>query len=208
MENVNEKKLFSDFKSRCFYCNSLSYGKGCNFAPHGVHVHMDDPKRCAYCKSLSYGRGCKMNPTSDLHVHGVDYRMVLGEQIESYIYNIVLLNELFKDNTETLAYQNGLINTQGNVVREPINEKERAMLSPAMRTIFKIKRGLGSKLELMRLQNINEKSSEYCKSRESLEAQLKYKKRIGDIINNLHEAISDASNEGLEFEQIEAILRV
>ena len=45
MELIDEKKV-SVFRSisRCMYCNSTSYGKGCKYAPKGVHFHQDDSK--------------------------------------------------------------------------------------------------------------------------------------------------------------------
>ncbi len=47
-------------RSRCMYCSSPDYGKGCRFGPHGVHFHADNSKKCAFCGSPDYGKGCKL----------------------------------------------------------------------------------------------------------------------------------------------------
>lgn len=62
-------------RSKCRYCESESYGKGCWYGPDGVHRHTDTDKYCEFCGSESYGRGCwyslvKDDSGSEIHVHG------------------------------------------------------------------------------------------------------------------------------------------
>jgi hypothetical protein len=58
--------------NNCCYCNSPSYGKGCQRNPDGTgrHVHPNDPSTCRFCNSASYGKGCQLNDPTGLHVHG------------------------------------------------------------------------------------------------------------------------------------------
>ena len=83
MTPVSEKVSVFKPVSRCLYCNSTSYGKGCRFAPKGVHFHPQDPKKCSYCGSTSYGKGCKLNPFSDIHLHGIDYNKMFNESMKN-----------------------------------------------------------------------------------------------------------------------------
>lgn len=55
--------------SRCVYCQSQSFGKGCSYGPNGIHCHPGDEKRCSYCGSTNFGTGCTIAP-GGVHVHG------------------------------------------------------------------------------------------------------------------------------------------
>lgn len=55
--------------SKCRYCDSTGYGRGCVYAPDKVHRHIETDERCEYCGNTGYGRGCVHNPAK-VHVHG------------------------------------------------------------------------------------------------------------------------------------------
>jgi hypothetical protein len=204
MELIDEKKA-STFKpvSRCMYCNSTSYGKGCRFAPKGIHFHPQDPKKCSYCGSTSYGRGCKLNPFSDIHLHGIDYNKMFNESLK----NKFLTNQLNKKFTEFEAYKLGIINEKGDKIKEPITEQEKAAYSSETKTILKIKKYLGSKLDLINQTAILENSTKQTYNKENHKTFLDYEQKINDIFAQLHETTDNAIKDGLTLEQVQALLQ-
>jgi hypothetical protein len=204
MELIDEKKV-SAFKpiSRCMYCNSTSYGKGCKYAPKGVHFHPDDPKRCSYCGSMSYGRGCRMNPLSDIHLHGIDYNKMFNESFK----NKFLTKQLNKNFTDFEAYKLGIINEKGDKIKEPITEQEKAAYSSETKTILKIKKYLGSKLDLINQTAIFENASKTGYNKETHKTFLEYEQKINDIFAQLHETTDKALKDGLTLEQVQALLQ-
>ena len=87
-------------QSRCMYCGSTDFGRGCRYGPHGVHLHSDAPGKCVYCNSPNFGKGCKVNPTSDLHIHGINYNSMIRDSVQSFLDNEILLKELRRNFTE------------------------------------------------------------------------------------------------------------
>jgi len=203
MELIDEKKV-SAFKpvSRCMYCNSTSYGKGCKYAPKGVHFHPDDAKKCSYCGSMSFGRGCRMNPFSDLHLHGIDYNKMFNESFK----NKFLTQQLNKNFTDFEAYKLGIINEKGDKIKEPITEQEKAAYSPETKTILKIKKYLGSKLDLINQTAILENTTKQGYNKDNHKTFLEYEQKINDIFAQLHEITDNALKDGLTLEQVQALL--
>jgi hypothetical protein len=204
MELIDEKKV-SAFKpvSRCLYCNSTSYGKGCKYAPKGVHFHPSDPKKCSYCGSMSYGRGCRMNPFSDIHLHGIDYNKMFNESLK----NKFLTQQLNKNFTDFEAYKLGIINEIGNKIKEPVTEQEHAAYSLETKTILKIKKYLGSKLDLINQTAILENASKVEYNKENHKTFLEYEQKIDNIFAQLHETTDNAIRDGLTLEQVQALLQ-
>jgi len=204
MELIDEKKT-SVFKpvSRCLYCNSTSYGKGCKYAPKGVHFHPDDSKKCSYCGSPSYGRGCRLNPFSDLHLHGIDYNKMFNESLK----NKFLTQQLNKSFTDFEAYKLGIINEKGDKIKEPITEQEKATYSPETKTILKIKKYLGSKLDLINQTAILENTAKLGYNKDTHKTFLEYEQKINNIFAQLHETTNNAIKDGLTLEQIQALLQ-
>jgi hypothetical protein len=203
MELIDEKKVFKSPVSRCLYCNAASYGKGCRYAPSGVHFHPDDPKKCSYCGSTSYGRGCRLNPFSDLHLHGIDYNKMFNETLK----NKFLTQQLNKSFTDFEAYKLGIINEVGNKIKEPITEQELAAYSPETKTILKIKKYLGSKLDLINQTAILENASKTEYNKETHKTFLEYEQKINNIFAQLHETADNALKDGLTLEQVQALLQ-
>lgn len=203
MELIDEKKV-SALKpvSRCLYCNATSYGKGCRFGPKGVHFHPQDPKKCSYCGSTSYGKGCRMNPFSNIHLHGIDYNKMFNEALK----NKFLTQQLNKNFTDFEAYKLGIINEVGNKIKEPITEQEKAAYSPETKTIIKIKKYLGSKLDLINQTAILENASKVEYNIENHKTFLEYEQKINDIFAQLHETTDSAVRDGLTLEQVQALL--
>jgi hypothetical protein len=202
MTPVSEKVSVFKPISRCLYCNSTSYGKGCRFAPKGVHFHPQDPKKCSYCGSTSYGKGCKLNPFSDIHLHGIDYNKMFNESMK----NKFLLSTLNKNYKEFEAYKLGIINSNGDKIKEPVTEQEQAAYSPETKTILKVKKYLGSKLDLINQTAILESASKLNYNKENHKTVLRYEEKINNIIAELYETAEEALKEGLSVEQVQALL--
>jgi hypothetical protein len=203
MTPVSEKVTTLKPVSRCLYCNSTSYGKGCRFAPKGVHFHPQDPKRCSYCGSTAYGKGCKLNPFSDIHLHGIDYNKMFNESMK----NKFLLSSLNKNFKDFEACKLGIINSNGDKIKEPVTEQEQAAYSPETKTILKVKKYLGSKLDLINQTAILESASKLNYNKENHKTVLRYEERINNIIAELHETTEEALKEGLSIEQVQALLQ-
>ena len=203
MDSINEKKM-GNLKpvSRCLYCNSTSYGKGCRVAPKGVHFHPSDPKKCSYCGSPAYGKGCKLNPFSEIHLHGINYNTMFNEALSNWF----LLRELNKNYKDFQAYKLGIINENGDKIKEPLTENEKSAYSSETKTILKIKKYLGSKLDLINQTAILESASKFNYNKDSHKKVLEYEQKINDIIAQLHETTDNALKEGLTIEQVQALL--
>jgi hypothetical protein len=189
--------------SRCLYCQSTSYGKGCRYGPKGVHFHPDDAKKCSYCGSTNYGKGCKINPFNNIHMHGIDYNSMFNESIT----NKFLLHNLNKDYREFEAYKCGIIDDEGNKIKEPVTVQEKASFSPGIRSILKIKKYLGSKLDLMNHTLTLENKNNLNYNKENHKQILNYEEQINNIYKQLHEVTDNALRDGLTLEQVETILQ-
>lgn len=198
----------SSKKSRCTYCGSPNYGKGCKFGPQGVHLHTDEPTKCSYCASPNYGKGCKLNPFDDLHVRGAIYNNMYKEKVQSFLDNAILLNELKKPYTEFVCYKLGIIDEFGNKLKAPITEEEQLSFTPFVKTIIKLKRYLGCKLDLINAANdlelsnikVNEDVTKYRK-------MLEYRDKTTNVINDLYKVVDEALQDGLCLEDIKKILQ-
>lgn len=204
MQQTNQLK---QQKSRCTYCSSADYGKGCRFGPHGVHFHPNSAAKCCYCGSASFGRGCKLNPTSDIHVHGIHYNSMFKESIQSFLEHKVFVHELKKNFTDFQAYKLEIIDENGNKLREPITEAERVAFSPMVKTIIRLKKFLGPKLDLMEAALIMESVNDEQEDIERYKKIVDYRERINDVIEEVYELLDEAHADGLQVEDIHRILK-
>ena len=203
MEQIEESKSTLKPVSRCLYCNSTSYGKGCRFAPEGVHFHPSDPKKCSYCGSTSYGKGCRLNPFSNIHLHGIDYNKMFNESLK----NKFLLSMLNKEFTEFEAYKLGIINEKGDKVKEPVTEQEQLAYSPETKTILKVKKYLGPKLDLINQTQILENINALNYNKENHKKLLQFEEQFNNIFAELHQLTDQALKEGLSIEQVQKLLQ-
>ena len=193
--------------SRCMYCNSTSYGKGCRFAPGGVHFHGSDAKKCSYCGSPNYGKGCRLNPVEDTHVHGIQYNSMFTESIQSSIRKELLLRELTKPITEHKAYELGIIDCYGNKIKEPVTEEEMQSYLPLNRTILRIKRHLGSKLDVIAGTALFEDVLNIDYNKEHHKKILSYESKIRNKIDEIFEIIDNAISDGITFSELDELLQ-
>jgi hypothetical protein len=184
-------------QSRCFYCGSLSYGKGCSYGPGGVHVHLDDPNKCIYCGSQSYGRGCRINPTSDLHIRGIQFNTLLREDLEREVaLETILRKYLTGDLDQMPIFKHGLVDVEGNILRECQSEYEQQILSPLTKTLLRVRRFLGPKKDLLNLGMLQESKSA------APEHSQYWEEKIQEVLNSLHEVVQQALNEGASTEWV------
>ena len=203
MQQTNQRK---PQRSRCMYCGSVDRGKGCRFGPHGVHFHPDDSTKCAYCGSSSYGKGCKLNPTGDLHVHGTSYNNMFRESFQGFLDHGILLNELKKEFAEFECFKLGIIDENGNKLRNPIDEKEQACFSPMVKTIIKLKKYLGSKVDLLEATELLEQTT----TKENIEQYkmfLEYQDKIDSLVNGIYQTLDEAYSNGLSLESVKKLVK-
>ena len=200
-------KAISSAISRCIYCGSTTRGKGCKYGPYGVHFHPDNVKKCAYCGSTNYGRGCKTNPTSDLHIHGINYNSMFKEQIESFLEYKIFIENLKKPFVEFKAYKLKLIDENGNKIKTPATDLEKFAYSPFVRTIIKIKKYLGSKLDLIEAENNLVTETLQMEDLSKYKKLLEYKDEVGRVINSLYDVIERANDDGFSLDEINQLLK-
>jgi len=203
MDLLTEKKSVFQSISRCMYCNSTSYGKGCKFAPKGVHFHPDNSKKCSYCGSTSYGKGCKLNPFGDIHLHGIDFNKMFNESLK----NKFLLNMLNKEFKDFEAYKLVIINEKGDKIKNPITEQELLAYSPETKTILKVKKYLGSKLDLINQTALLENSKNLNYNINNHKKMLQFEEKFNNIFAELHQTADEALKEGLSVEQVQTMLQ-
>lgn len=205
MQPTNQPK---SQKSRCIYCGSTDYGKGCRIGPHRTHLHSGNSLKCVYCGSADYGRGCRINPTADLHVHGINFNTMYRENLQSFLDHKCLLNELKKDYRQFKCYRLGLIDEQGNKLRNPITEEEQLSFTPMTKTILKLKRFLGPKIDLLNATNLLESDSLPFKNNiEYYKKLLEFQDKVGTVINELYKTLDEAQQQGLALEDLKNVLK-
>jgi hypothetical protein len=200
MNTSCEKSLIKEAISRCMYCNSTSYGKGCKYGPGGVHFHPSDAKKCSYCGSTSFGKGCKLNPFDDLHLHGINFNSMFKESLK----NSFIIEQLNKKITDYEAYKLGIIDENGNKIKNPVTEAEQNAYSPTTKTFLKIKKYLGSKWDLIHNMVVLESDSRIEYKKENHQKFLQYETKIQNLLSQLHELSNEALKNGLSMEQVES----
>ena len=203
MQATNQRK---PQKSRCMYCGSQDRGKGCRFGPHNVHFHPDDSTKCAYCGSSSYGKGCKLNPTADLHVHGASYNNMFRESVQGFLDHNILLKELKKDFADFECCKAGIIDQNGNKLRNPVNESEQACFTPMVKTIIKLKKYLGSKVDLLEATELLEQTTAN-ENVEHYKKFLEYRDKIDTLVNEIYHTLDEAYNDGLNLETVKKLVK-
>lgn len=195
-------------QSRCIYCGSPNIGKGCRYGPHGVHFHPNNSTLCAYCKSPNYGKGCKINPTSDLHIHGLDYNFMFKESVQSHLDSTYLINELKKPFKDFYCYKLGIINEKGDKIKNPVTEQEQSSFDSLTKTIIRLKKFLGNKTCLLDATFAFDKEKSFISENlEKRQARLKYKALFDEHVNNLYKTFEGANKEGLTLEEIKSFFR-
>jgi 3-hydroxybutyryl-CoA dehydrogenase len=93
------------------------------------------------------------------------------------------------------------------VAKEKITEQEKNSYSCAVRTVIKIKRYLGQKLDLINNSIVLESESKIAYNKESHQRVLALEDKITDLYEAFSKTINEALKEGIPLEQISAILQ-
>lgn len=133
---------------------------------------------------------------------------MIKENVQSFLDHGVLLNELKKKFTEFECFKLGLIDEQGNKIKSPVTEQEKISFSPMTRTVLKLKRYLGTKIDLIeacgefehKVLNLNEDMEHYKKV-------IEYQDKVQALVNELYKTLDEAYSEGLLMEDINKILK-
>jgi hypothetical protein len=130
------------------------------------------------------------------------------ESMQSFLDNVVLLNYLKKDFTQFECYRLGIIDENGNKLKTPITESEQIAYSSFTRTIIKLKKYLGSKVELMEASNSLEKLTVSLNENvEHYKRFLEYQDKVDSIINELYKTLDEAQQNGIPLEEVKRLIK-
>ena len=129
------------------------------------------------------------------------------ESMQEFIDQKLLMNDLTKCFTEFACYKTGIIDGYGNKLKDPITEEEKSSYGPYTKTIIRIKKYLGPKIDLFEAEmSLNEHTNkpgdivEYKK-------MLDYQDKISANINNLYKIIEEAQQSGLSIDLIKQLIK-
>lgn len=190
-------------KSKCNACGSEAYGKGCIYGARGIHLHLDDPTRCSWCGSKTiYGKGCIYSPTG---YHGIGANLYTNMPTEAFITSY-LIKKLKTSFVDTKAFEMGLISENGTLVRKPQTPEEKAAYTVLDSFVFKIKKFLGAKLDLINETTyfeLSKKAINENSSVEEYEKELHLKRKLDNISKQFKDVISEARDNNISEAVIE-----
>jgi hypothetical protein len=129
------------------------------------------------------------------------------ENMQSFLDSAVLLKELKKDYKEFQCYALGIIDENGNKIKPPTTLEEQLSYSSFTRTILKLKKYLGSKINLLEAHNSFEKSLVAINENiEHYKKVLNYQDKIETTINELYKILDEAQQDGLSPEDIKKLI--
>lgn len=188
--------------SKCDFCGSASYGRNCPSSPYKkTHFHGDTRgKKCCWCGSSTlYGRNCPLSPSG---FHGASSNAYTSVVPESF-FAAFLMDFFGKPFVETRAFQMGLIDESGNKIKKPETIEEKEALSPTTVLLFKIKKILGDKINLLNssiyLESVTNNAT---LSPAYYEKEQIFKKDMDIVQKRLSESIDDALRNGLHEDTI------
>ncbi len=193
-------------RSKCSICGSEAYGRGCIYGPGGRHLHLDDLTRCSWCGSKTIsGRGCIYSPTG---YHGIGSNLYTNMPTESFITSY-FLKKLKTPFSDTKAYETGVINESGQLIKKPETDEEKASYTPFDSFIFKIKRLLKEKIDFINdslfLEMVNNSISENS-TIEVFEEELKLKRKLETIAKEFYSNIEEARDKKISEAVIDKIV--
>lgn len=190
-------------KSKCSLCGGESYGRGCIYGARGIHLHLDDPTKCSWCGSKNiYGKGCIHSPTG---YHGFGSNLYTSMIPESFI-TAWFIKKLKTPFIETKAFENGIINENGVLIKKPKTDAEKKSYSIIDSFIFKIKRFLGEKIDFINESIFLEMSNKTLNENYSVdlyEKELKLKSKLDFLAKEFNFELQNARENNLSEEIIE-----
>lgn len=196
--------------TRCMFCNSTSYGKGCPYSPHKRHVHITDGHKCIYCGSINVGSGCPYNPFNHIHVKGVEYNMMAKESIHRSVTAGLFLARLIQPIPDMPAFKMGLIDENGCKLKECVSDEEKAALTPTDMYILKIRRLIGEHvIDLFGssvLLEINSKQQKPTFDANKYQDEVVLTCDINNAVDNLKDIFNESIEKGFSREYIENLI--
>jgi hypothetical protein len=132
------------------------------------------------------------------------------ESVQSLLDNSVLLRELKKDYKDFECFRLGITDEQGNKTKNPETVQEHMSYSPFVKTILRLKKYLGAKVELIEASNMLGNVtivSSMTNDVEHYKKVLQYQERFDSIINELYQTLDEAQRDGLPFEDVKKLLK-
>lgn len=199
---LNETKV-----NKCIYCNQSTYGKGCPYSPHRVHVHLSDPQKCIYCGSTTIGSGCPYNPYGKNHIRGIEFNLMMKESLHKSITAGIFLTRLTEPIKESKAYLFGLIDESGKRLKLPETLEEKQAFTPLDAYILRLRRIIGeSKFDLLNSSTIISLLSKPLEENfdsKKYETEVKLQNRVKNLIKEYKEIIFESSQNNIPLERIE-----
>lgn len=193
---------------KCTFCGSRSYGKGnCPWSPfkNKAHLHAGDNTKCSWCgSSVLFGPGCPNSPTG-LHQAGASIYNQMAQEGFIQAYVMTKLSERICDSK---AFQMGLIDGNGHLVRKAETLDEQAALSPVDMYILKLKSLLGNKLDLLNHEVYLEKVVENSKAStiEQYSKEVQLKSDMEFVVKRFKEVVESAQNNSIPIVVLEKII--
>jgi hypothetical protein len=133
---------------------------------------------------------------------------MLKDSIQSFLDNSVFLTELKKNYTEFECHKLGIIDDVGNKIKRPVTEQEKQSFGPMVRTILKLKRYLGSKVELMEAtKNLEDDSVLLEGDIQKYKKILEYQSKVDDVLNELYKVLDEAQQVGLSLDDVKKLIK-
>lgn len=130
------------------------------------------------------------------------------ESVQSFLDNATLLNLLKKDFKDFECYKLGIIDENGNKLKTPITEQEQISYSSFTKTVLKLKKYLGPKVELMEASNSLEKLTVSLNENiEHYKVFLEYQTKVETLINELYKTLDEAQQSGIPLEEVKLLLK-
>ena len=192
-------------KDKCIYCNLSLRGPGCPYSPSGIHIHPTKNK-CIYCGLNAKGKGCQHSPTG-IHIQYVDFGMIQAEQASHHLTCAYVFEKLTQSFTDTNAYKLGIINESGEMIRHPETIPEHNSYTPLDRVVFRLKKLLGEKIDLLNTELLVESVFNHVEDYENtdspewdpqvyseqLDAENNFKQSVASLLTEYYNIISEAS---------------
>lgn len=205
-ENLVQRITEASKKSKCALCGSEAYGRGCIYSATGLHLHIDDPSRCSWRGSRTlHGRGCIYSPTG---LHGFGANLYTSMVAESFITSF-FLKKLKTSFVDTPAFEKGLINESGKLIKKPKTPDEKSAYTMLDSFVFKLKRFLGDKLDLIKEHLLFEASKQILDENvpvEEFEKELTLKRKLDNISKEFYGAISEAKDDNVSDAVIQKVI--
>lgn len=196
----------SDKKSKCMFCGSISWGKNCPWShfKNKIHVHSGKHDECCFCGSSNLtGPGCPHSPNGR---HQVGANFFNGMASESFVL-AQAIKTLSIPIHETKAFKMGIVNAEGDIIKRPETLEEKMAYSKLDSYVFRLKKVLGQKLDIvnrtMQLESVIETAK---MPMDMYQKELQFKNELSYIAERYNNCISNAEKDGLPLSIVQKVI--